>query len=189
MPKTASCLIAFAVASCGFLAFGQKGDSSSSQQLLSSNPDIVHASLEAITSKRPDSVSRNADVASRFKVGDKIKFELIMTNTALVPVRILVWDTYVQDRPQLYRDGQLLKYRADIEELMPKTEEQTDFVRTDSILLEPHSTKPVEVISLADWYEALKPGHYQLSVRHRFQVGGKWIDSSSVTFEIDPVKQ
>lgn len=172
---------------CVFSVGGQeKANSGQQRELLSTNPEIIQISLAPITSKRSSTDHPRVNTSERFKAGHRVKFHLVMTNTALVEVRILAWDTYVQNRPILHRDGQQLPYRDDIEKLLPATESQTDFLRMDSILLEPNNPKPLEVITLADWYEPLKPGHYNLLVRHRFQLGGKWIESSSITFEVDP---
>jgi hypothetical protein len=51
--------------------------------------------------------------------------------------------------------------------------------------LEPNQPKSIETIDLGDWYDSLEPGHYELSTRHRFVSAGKWVDSSSVTFEVE----
>jgi hypothetical protein len=180
-------LIAITTALCiGLLVGQQKGDSSGQQELLLINPDFIQMSLVAIASKRASIANPHVEIPERFKAGGKVNFDLTMANTSLVAVRILVWDTYVQNRPELYRESQLLIYRDEIEKLLPETEKQTDFMRMDSVLLEPGRSKSIEVINLADWYDSLKPGHYQLKVKHRFQQGGKWIESASVTFEVDP---
>jgi len=172
---------------CVFSVGGQeKANSSQQRQLLVTNPEIVQIGLAPITSKRSSTDHPRVNASERYKAGQKVKFHLVMTNTALFAVRILTLDTYAQNRPILHRDGQQLPYREEIENVLPATENLTDFLRTDSFLLEPNSPKPLEVITLADWYEPLKPGHYNLLVRHRFQLGGKWTESSPITFEVDP---
>jgi hypothetical protein len=61
-----------------------------------------------------------------------------------------------------------------------------DIVSIVGVTLEPNNEKRLEDIDLTDWYEPLKPGHYQLSTQHRFIQGGKWVDSASITFEVKP---
>lgn len=52
--------------------------------------------------------------------------------------------------------------------------------------LEPNKQREIGIIDLDNWYESLEPGHYELSTRRRFVHGGKWVDSSSITFEVVP---
>ncbi len=180
-------LIAITTALCiGLLVGQQKGNSGAQQELLLTNPDFIQMSLVPIASKRASIANPHVKIPEPFKAGDKVKFDLMMTNTSLFPVRIFVWDTYIQNRPELYRDSELLTYLDEIEKLLPTTETANDFMRTAWVLLEPGSSKSIEPITLADWYEPLKPGHYQLKIKHRFQQGGKWIESAPVTFEVYP---
>jgi len=54
------------------------------------------------------------------------------------------------------------------------------------INLTPGVLTPTVYLQLRDWYEPLEPGHYQLSIKHRFEIGQDWIESEVLTFEVIP---
>jgi hypothetical protein len=170
---------------CGSLSIAQNTEASrAKQRLLLNDPGIIQIQLAVIGSKSPSPTPDGSDVLEPFREGDKIKIRVIITNNSHEIVRVPITDTYLQNGPQLYRDGELLPYLKSIEKQKQTNEIQTDFLRTDSIVLSPGIPKAVEVLSLADWYKPLKLGHYQLTLKHRFEQGGTWIESTSVTFEI-----
>jgi len=155
-------------------------------------PDkIVFASVEAVqigivpherkTGKGPPTP------APPFKAGDKFIFDLVVTNISHVPVRVMIFDTYVQNRPQLLMGGQVLSYREEIEKVVKASEHGTgEMLRLANIVLAPNESGSAETVILNDWYHPLEPGHYQLTVQHRFDEGDKWIATPSYSFEVFP---
>jgi len=108
-----------------------------------------------------------------------------MTNTSLFPVEVPVGNLYRQNRPILYKNGQVHEYRKQIAELTEASDETvSDFHRDYQAHLEPNESITPQRIILDDWYDDLGPGHYQISVKHRLQPGQEWIESSSITFDI-----
>jgi hypothetical protein len=155
-------------------------------------PDkIVFASVEAVqirivpherkTGKGPPTP------APPFKAGDKFIFDLVVKNISHVPVRVMSFDTYVQNRPQLLMGGHVLSYREEIEKAVKASEHGTgEMLRLANIVLAPNESGSAETVILNDWYDPLEPGHYQLTVQHRFDEGDKWIASPSCVFEVLP---
>lgn len=159
--------------------------SGAKQKLLFNDPGVIQIRLEPITPKRSNTVD-SPETSEPFKTGDRVNVRVITTNNAQSPVRLPISNTYIQDRPQLFRDGQLMKYKEDVEKLLETSDSEPNSLRRRSILLPPNDAKVVEVIDLANWYRPLKTGHYQLAIKHRFESGGTWIESSSTTFEVNP---
>jgi len=177
------------VATSGLLISGlaQKKERQDNDALLN-NPEMIQITLSQVTSKQWTK-SSNAYQTERLHVGDKVKFYLVMQNTSSASLQIPIWNTHLQNQPRLFRDGQLLDYKADVKEMVTsengEMKSAMSVLRTDSVRLEPNTVKVVETIDLANWYEPLKPGHYELLCRHRFKLGGKWVESSIITFEVD----
>ncbi|MDX6710049.1 MAG: hypothetical protein QOH96_1065 [Blastocatellia bacterium] len=125
--------------------------------------------------------------APPFKAGDKFIFDLVVTNISYLPVRVMIFDTDVQNRPQLLMGGQVLSYREEIEKILKAGGDgYGEMLRMDSIVLAPNESRKAETVILNDWYNSLEPGHYQLTVQHRFDEGDNWIASPSCVFEVLP---
>lgn len=41
-------------------------------------------------------------------------------------------------------------------------------------------------LDLSKWYGQLQPGHYELTLRHRFGWKGRWVESNTVEFDVVP---
>lgn len=145
------------------------------------NPELI--TLEVLP--RALELGENPSVFARpYKQGARLRFRLQMTNISIMPVEVPVDDVYAQNRPILYKDGDILPYRQQISDLLEAREKQPLERPGWRAKLEPNESKVLDRIDLYDWYEDLGPGHYQLSVKHRFQLGQSWYESSSITFEI-----
>lgn len=119
--------------------------------------------------------------------GEKFVFRLRMTNLSPSLASIPISDQYTQDRPILYKDGDVASYKKEIEDIIASREtDVSEHSRNSEAELKPNESKILQRFNLYDWYETLGPGHYQLSVKHRFQLGQPWIESSSITFEVVP---
>ncbi|HEX8846955.1 MAG TPA: hypothetical protein VF791_20095 [Pyrinomonadaceae bacterium] len=130
--------------------------------------------------------SENPEELSKpYKVGDKIFFRLLITNTSSEDVSFSVANPSYYNRPQLLRDGEVVPYRAGLVELLKWKERTPGNESVRGTTLRPHETDTV-IIEMKDWYEPLQPGRYLLTVKRRFIWRGEWIESSSLTFEVVP---
>jgi len=119
-----------------------------------------------------------------YPTGAKIYFRLQATNTSLQKVTLFIIDTYFQDRPELFRDGQIVPYKEGMEELLRAKDKDSFTKLVESVNVDPNDSKVIGYLYLNNWYGRLQPGHYQLSLKHRFEPGQDWIESSSITFEV-----
>lgn len=151
------------------------------------NPEVVR--IELLPGKFD--LAEDADVPNApYEVGSKIRFRIAARNTSIQPVAVLIgrWD--VQNRPDLLRGGQLVTYREGLVERLQAIEQDPYRHTTLQVgKLEPNQQKSIGILNLEDWYEPLQPGHYQLTLKHRFEPGQDWVESSSITFEVVPKKQ
>ncbi len=125
-----------------------------------------------------------AKLKEHYKEGDRVFFRLLITNNSLQSVQFSSADYYQEQRPKLLRDGDEVAYRSNIVELVEAKESDPVGRSTRAVSLEPGKTV-TEHVNLSDWYGSLKHGHYELTVRRRFVIGGKWIESPAISFEVD----
>lgn len=178
--KVASLIIIFLIAAA---IAGQQDQTDRAQRVVLNTPEVITLKLDPITRRVSAGVHR--PLTGPFDPGSKIRFELVATNTSLIPLIVRTWDHVAQNRPRLLRDNQEVLYREDlIEVVKQKDKEIGDIVSIKLVTLEPNNEKTLEYIDLSEWYEPLRAGHYQLSTQHRFIQGGKWVDSASITFEV-----
>ena len=129
-----------------------------------------------------------AKLEEHYKEGDKVFFRLLITNNSLQRVGFSTADYYQEQRPKLLRDGDEVTYRKKIVELLGTKENDPVGLSSRAASLEPGETL-TEYVNLSDWYDSLKQGHYQLTVRRRFVLGGNWIASPAISFEVDSKAQ
>jgi hypothetical protein len=162
---------------------GQEDPSTQAQRVVLNTPEVITLKLAPVARRARAGVYQ--EMSGPFNAESKIQFALVGTNTSLLPLTVRRWDHYAQNRPRLLRDNQEVAYRKGVSELLKsKDRENEDIVNISVITLEPSNEKTLENLDMKDWYDPLKPGHYQLSAQHRFVQGGKWVDSASVTFEV-----
>ena len=163
----------------------EENQSSQAQQVVLDTPEVISLKLAAVTRRASAGVYQQA--SGPFTPESKIKFALVATNTSLIPLPVRSWDQFAQNRPRLLRDNQEVPYRDGLTDLLKKKDHDTggDIVGIVVITLAPNTEKTLEQIDLSNWYEPLQPGHYQLSTQHRFVQGGKWVDSASITFDVE----
>jgi hypothetical protein len=119
-----------------------------------------------------------------FTTSSKIYFRLMATNTSFERATLLILDPYFQNRPLLFRDGDILPYRTGLNALLAAKDKDPFITQPQAVNLTPDETRSIGYIYLEDWYGQLPVGHYQLSLKHRFEVGQEWIESSSITFDV-----
>ena len=125
-----------------------------------------------------------------YQVGSKGYMRVLVTNDSDQRIRVIIVDTYYQNRPKLFKDGQLLPYREEVKKLVRSKDEYPEFVRLGSVVfLQPHTSRDLEELNLSDWYGPLEPGSYRLINRHRLEINRPWTaDSAELLFEVGPQK-
>lgn len=123
-----------------------------------------------------------------YKVAGELRIKLNVTNNSDEVLKALVVDTYYQNRPKLFKNGQPVAYKKGIENLVQAKDEEFTFVRVGSVVeIQPTATAELEELKLDDWYDTLKPGSYKLINRHRFQIDAAWSGySAPLLFEVIP---
>ncbi len=112
-------------------------------------------------------------------------FKILVTNNSNSQIWVLTFDTYYQNRPQLYKEGKLVPYRTDTAKLVESKDRDPVPISITGGILNPAATEELAALRLTDWYEPLLPGSYKLINRHRFAIGGAWsIDSEALLFEL-----
>ena len=162
---------------------GQENKISQGERVVLDNPEVITLKLAPVVELVSAGVRK--PLSGPFDPESKIKFEIVATNTSLLPLRVRTWNHFSQNRPRLLRDNQEVSYREGLSErLKQKDSEIEDIIGIVVVTLEPNIEKTLEYLDLSHWYAPLQPGHYQLSTQHRFIQGGKWVDSASITFDV-----
>ncbi|HUS09040.1 MAG TPA: hypothetical protein VMZ30_01150 [Pyrinomonadaceae bacterium] len=179
-------LILFLIFGAASVVLGQQPTDQKTIRYVVSDPEVIK--LEVLP-RRLNAGEESSVLAQPYTHGDKLYFRLRMTNISLLPAEIPIDDPYSQNRLLLYKDGDLVAYRKEIDELLKaRDKEPSEHVMGWRAQLGPNESRVIDRFNLNDWYDDLGPGHYQLSVRHRFQIGQEWYESASITFEIVPKK-
>lgn len=145
-------------------------------------PDFPKLNLAGTSSGEEEKKGKRT--VEHFNSGSKINFRLIITNASEEQVfGCSEFDSHILNRPQLYRDGELVSYRENVKELLEVKDRRYASRRAMGFAIEPKMSI-TERVSLDDWYEPLQPARYELSVWHRFIWGGEWLESPSLTFEV-----
>jgi hypothetical protein len=153
------------------------------EDCLLKNPEFVKVDLLP----RQLELNEDPDLLSRpYKTGAKIYFRIQATNTSNNSIALAILDPYFQNRPELLRGGQVVPYREGFDKLLEAKDKDPFSVMPQVVKLDPNEQKLIGFINLNDWYDSIQPGHYQLSIKHRFEPGQDWIESSSITFEVVP---
>ncbi len=106
-----------------------------------------------------------------YPANSKIYFRLQATNTSSQKVTLFIVHTYYQDRLELLRDGQIVPYKTGVDKSLVAKEKDPATHLIQSVTLAPNEIRVIEYLFLKDWYERLEPGHYRLSLKHRFEPG------------------
>jgi hypothetical protein len=121
-----------------------------------------------------------------YKVESNLRVKILVTNNSSTLIKALIVDTYYQNRPNLFKDGQLVSYREEVAKLVRAKDTDPEFIRVGSVVfLSPTTTTELEELNLGDWYGSLKPGLYVLTNRHRFALNEPWSgESEKLLFEV-----
>lgn len=124
---------------------------------------------------------------TQFKVGTLMRVMLTMTNTSDEPLGVARFGQYVHNRLRLVKDGKPVRYLNGVAEGIKGADENEGiFISPREGVLGPNSEGRYTQLDLSDWYGQLQPGHYELTIRHRFNWRGKWIESNTVEFDVVP---
>lgn len=118
------------------------------------------------------------------RVNDPMSFRLLIKNTSAESKALILDSTYKYNRPGLYKEGTPLPYRKDVLDKIRVTDNPgSDYSRPEQIGPGEEFT---EIIKLGEWYEPLRPGHYELKVCRRFIWGGEWVETPPLAFDVVP---
>ena len=122
-----------------------------------------------------------------FKVGGEMAVAVSMTNRSDQALNAFNLSRFLHNRLRLVKDGVPVRYLNDVPVKMKAVETNAGIVvSTHEVTLEPNVETLYDQLDLRDWYGTLQPGHYELTLRHRFQRGGKQVESNTVTFDVVP---
>jgi hypothetical protein len=142
--------------------------------------------MELVESRPSDVFDDPLAFHSTYTTRSKIYFGIRATNTSFAPLLLIISDPYLQDRPELLRAGDPVPYRKGLESLLNAKEKDPYMSMSQSVTLSPDEGKLIGYVFVKDWFGSLTAGHYQLTLKHRFELGQDWVESSSITFDIQP---
>ena len=122
-----------------------------------------------------------------FKVGGEMASAVSMTNRSDQALNAFGLSRFLHNRLRLVKDGVPVRYLSDVPVKMKSVEASVGLVvSTHEVTLAPNAETNYDQLNLRDWYGTLQPGHYELTLRHRFRRGGKQVESNTITFEVLP---
>jgi hypothetical protein len=138
-------------------------------------------------------------VKALYHVGEAVPVAITMTNTSKQLAQVCVSGTLYQDLPKLLKDGQPLAYMKSQQSfLRGAAEDETckNLNVPQKFFLQPDEPKIVDGFALSEgstalgamfWYEQLKPGKYELSIKRRLACcDGPMVESNKISFEVVP---
>ena len=163
-----------------FLLFGGQGPSAASLQENSFDDLVV------ITMEIPKRELLGEPGQKPYHVGVKPHIKVIARNNSDQRIRVKVVDPYYQNRPRLFKNGQLVAYRKEIAELIRSKDSDPQFMNMRrTLFLEPYSSADLQELDLNDWYGPLEPGSYRLINPYRPEIYGPWTaESAPLLFEV-----
>jgi hypothetical protein len=144
-------------------------------------PNLIRVELAR---RLPSPNEDPADVNKPFAIGDRLYLRLILTNTSSEPINIFLTNPYFQNRLELTKGDQVVPYLKNIAHLVESLNGVDDIRQPMSFRLKPGVPTYVSGIDLSEWYGPLPLGVYSLHNRFRFVVGGQWVETSTLAFEI-----
>lgn len=130
---------------------------------------------------------QSSDTPAPYTVGDRIGFGLFITQSLAETLMISeALDPYENTRLELFKDGDIVPYSKQAQEMVELRERRPADGSAGAPRLPYGRACLLKIIKLEDWYEPVGQGHYQLSVSRRFAWDGDWVQSTSVTFDVQP---
>ena len=157
-------------------------------QTLPSNElkELAAKNLITISLDIPESELGEGAREKPYRLTNKVYVRVVVKNDSDQNIRIRIVDRYYQNRPQLFRNGKLVPYRAGLAESLQRQEEYPEFVNVKQrVSVGPYSSSDLRDLRLNDWYGDLEPGSYRLTNRYRLEIKGSWTpDSEPLFFEV-----
>jgi len=138
-------------------------------------------------------------VKALYHVGEAVPIAITMTNTSKQLAQVCVTGTLYQDLPKLLKDGQPLAYMKSQQTFLQsatKNDTCNELNVPEKFFLQPDEPKIVDGFALSEgatalgamfWYEQLKPGKYELSIKRRLACcDGPMVESNKIRFEVVP---
>ncbi len=145
--------------------------------------------LRLVSTRRSGPHAEPSTTPSPYLVGDYTHFQLLITQYLSEEIVLSNYmSSYYDCRPELYKDGDILRYSKQAQEKVERPDRQVVSGSVMAVRLVPGRERLWTDIDMDDWYEPLGPGHYQLSVRKRFTGDGDWVQSNPVTFDVQARK-
>lgn len=143
--------------------------------------------LRLLSTPRDNVREPPTDTPAPYTVGDWIGFDLFLTQSLPETITISqALDPYENTRLELFKDGDIVPYSKQAQEVVAERERRPAGGSAGEPKLPPGRECLLKRINLQDWYDSLGQGHYQLSVSRRFAWDGDWVQSTSVTFDVQP---
>jgi hypothetical protein len=197
MRKLSTLTIGAALVICMVAALSTGGDSYATQQ-----QNDVRALTEqerAIKVSITTGGSLFGPPKTLYRVGQRVPVSITMANTSDQPVQVCLTGTLYQDRPNLFKDGQIVPY-LQLQSVMLKSSEKgqtcLQVALPEPVILQPKEVRVVDWFILAEgrinmgdlaWYEPLEAGQYELSLQRRLDCcEGPMVESNKITFEVTP---
>jgi hypothetical protein len=172
-------------------------NSLAAQQNSSERPLTVQESAIKVTITTGGGLS--GPVKALYHVGESVPVTITMANTSNQVAQVCVTGTLYQDLPKLVKDGQPLSY-TQVQQSYLKDVNRDDTCKNldvpEKVFLQPDQLKIVDWFTLGEgnrelaamfWYDQLKPGKYELSLKRRFGCcNGPMVESNKISFEVVP---
>ena len=149
------------------------------------HPTFITLRLESVRRGVPN--EEPSTTPSPYTVGAAINFQLFISQSLSEELVLTnqMWP-YLEYRPELNRDGDVVPYSKKSQEFADQAEARP----VNSSVMTVHLARGSEhiwgIVDMDEWYEPLVPGHYQLVARKRFYPDGEWVESNPVTFDVIP---
>lgn len=151
------------------------------------DPSAIHFELVPTDDRGMD--KKDTSNNKPYEVGTRVIVGMDAVNTSQFAVRIVILDQWTQDRPELLRAGDKVSYRKELSKVLEARETEPPRKLPQFIKLEPGERRRIGYVDLLAWFEPLEAGHYQLSIKHRFEAGQDWIESAAIIFDVIPKKR
>jgi hypothetical protein len=185
----AACLLTLIVAAGALASLVRAGQEKGQEEKLNKSELATTVTITPVGTDL-DIVNRKYNARQQYSASQQEDKQLIlvsMTNTATEPVRIILGDSHVQYRLQLFKDGKLVPYKESLAKILEaKDRDGPGPVRVTGTTLQPNETMMVDFIDLADWYAPLEPGQYELTIKYRSRQHVKSVETNTIKFKIVP---
>lgn len=114
---------------------------------------------------------------SEFKSEEKIFAQLELTNESSEETWLVIGQQWRYLRPKLVRDGKVVPYKAEIQQLLK--EGNPFYSPVINITLKHKVAVSTDNVHLDYWYDKLEPGHYTISVERM------WMKQTFVSNDAD----